>query len=306
MIKVLNVNSVNDYVEYVGAEVLHAQVGMIHYDELACCRHSLNSYEVYGLFMMEENRYPLTYGQGSYDSGNYSLLCVAPGQMGGVTDNGETIHLKGWALLFSPQFIVGTPLVELIDNYHFFSYYQSEALRMEVEEWKMLENVLKQMRNELVSNGDAPRQKDILTAYLQLVLAYCDRFYQRQFAAAAKDGDNDLLKRFDKLLQDYYKHHLQLRLGVPTVKYCAQELFLSPNYFGDLIRQITGDTAIHAIRKFVMQRAKVLLSEGKTVGEAAQALGFDYSQHFTRVFKKHFGVSPKQSVKNNPLPLTSL
>lgn len=292
MKKVLNVNSVNDYVEYVGAEVLHPQIGIIHYDELEHCRHSLNNYEVYGLFIMEESPYTITYGQGTYSFSNYSLLSVAPGQLGGVSDNGEEIHLKGWVLLFSPQFIAGTPLVRMIDDYHFFSYYQSEALRMENEEWRTITAIIKIMRNELRSHSGAPRQCEILTTYLQLILEYCSRFYQQQIHAEAEENNSDLLKRFNKLLKDYYKDRKQLKLGVPTVKYCAQELFLSPNYFGDLIRQLTGDTAIHTIRKFVMQRGKELLNEGRTVDETAKALGFSYPQHFTRMFKKHFGTSP--------------
>lgn len=292
MKQVLNINSVNDYVEYVGAEVLHSQIGIIHYDELQACRHSLNNYEVYGLFIIEESPYTITYGQGTYDFRNYSLLCVAPGQMGGVSDNGEIIHLKGWVLLFSPQLLVGTPLAKIIDDYHFFSYYQTEALHMEKEEWKTITNIIKIMRNELRLHLDAPRQREILTSYLQLILEYCSRFYLRQFQTETEEANSDLLKRFNKILKDYYKDKKQIKLGIPTVKYCAQELFLSPNYFGDLIRQLTGDSASHAIRKFVLQYSKTLLNEGKTVSETARTLGFSYPQHFTRMFKKQFGFSP--------------
>ena len=292
MKQVLNINSVNDYVEYVGAEVLHSQIGIIHYDELQGCRHSLNNYEVYGLFIIEESPYTITYGQGTYDFRNYSLLSVAPGQMGGVSDNGEIIHLKGWVLLFSPQLLVGTPLAKIIDDYHFFSYYQTEALHMENEEWKTITNIIKIMRNELRLHLDAPRQREILTSYLQLILEYCSRFYLRQFQTETEGANSDLLKRFNKILKDYYKDKKQIKLGIPTVKYCAQELFLSPNYFGDLIRQLTGDSASHTIRKFVLQYGKTLLNEGKTVSETARTLGFSYPQHFTRMFKKQFGFPP--------------
>ena len=78
------------------------------------------------------------------------------------------------------------------------------------------------------------------------------------------------------------------------MKYCAQELFLSPNYFGDLIRQMTGDTASNIIRRFVMQQAQKMLIGGVGVTAAAEQLGFEYPQHFTRMFKKHFGESPSQ------------
>lgn len=80
--------------------------------------------------------------------------------------------------------------------------------------------------------------------------------------------------------------------GLPTVRYCAQELFLSPNYFGDLVRQLTGATASNAIRRFLMHRARNLIVSGHTVSQTAAMLGFDHPQHFTRMFKKYHGLSP--------------
>ena len=71
----------------------------------------------------------------------------------------------------------------------------------------------------------------------------------------------------------------------------------SPNYFGDLIRQMTGDNASSAIRRFIMQRAQQLLTAGHTIAETAEMLGFDYPQHFTRTFKRHFGISPSEYQK---------
>ena len=46
-----------------------------------------------------------------------------------------------------------------------------------------------------------------------------------------------------------------------------------------------------------MERAKSLLQDGHTVSETAEAIGFDYPQHFTRVFKKHFGVAPSSCIQ---------
>ena len=81
------------------------------------------------------------------------------------------------------------------------------------------------------------------------------------------------------------------------MKYCAQGLFLSPNYFGDLIKEITGDTAGNTIRRFVMKRAQQLLFSGCSVSQTADQLGFDYPQHFTRMFKKCYGMSPSDYLK---------
>lgn len=74
-------------------------------------------------------------------------------------------------------------------------------------------------------------------------------------------------------------------------------LFLSPNYFGDLIKEMTGDTAGNTIRRFVMKRAQELLISGHSISQTADELGFDYPQHFTRMFKRHYGLSPSDYLK---------
>ena len=152
------------------------------------------------------------------------------------------------------------------------------------------------IRNELRSKPDNEHLRRIIIAYLELILEYCAGFYERQFKTEIT-ADNDLLKRFDDLLKHYYSEGRQRKLGLPTVRYCAQELFLSPNYFGDLIRQATGETATAIIRNFVMQRATAYLHDGKTISETSELLGFEYPQHFTRVFKKHFGLTPSEFLR---------
>lgn len=296
MKQVLNVESVNDYARYVGAEVLHPLISVIHYDELEHYRHSLNNYQVYGVILLQESPYTLTYGQGQYHFHSGSLLCVAPGQMGGKTDNGETIHIKGWILLFSPELLHGTDLGRRIGDYNFFSYYENESLHTTPDEQRTMEICFKMIRRELSSKPDNEHLRRIMIAYLELVLEYCAVFYERQFRTEAT-ADNDLLKRFDALLHRYYDEGHQRTLGLPTVRYCAQELFLSPNYFGDLIRQSTGETATAIIRNFIMQKAKAYLLDGKNVSETSILLGFEYPQHFTRAFKKHFGVPPSEFFK---------
>lgn len=294
MEKILQVNSPNDYARYVGAEVLHDNICVVHYDELEHCRHALCNYGVYGIWLVEESPYTISYGQGEYRFSSGSLMCVAPGQKGGVTDDGEIIHIRGWVMMFSPQLIAGTALEKRIDDYHFFSYYDSEALRMLPDEQRTLAMCMKMIRHELQTHADDPHLRNIVTTFIELILEYCARFYERQFKAEAQTATNDLLVRFDALLKRYYDQQLYKRYGLPTVSYCAQELFLSPNYFGDLIRQLTGDTATTAIRRHVMQRAQTLLASGHTITETADLLGFEYPQHFTRMFKKHFALSPSE------------
>ena len=289
--KILKVHNVNDYARYIGAPVLHPLVSVIHYDELEHCRHSLNNYDVYGIFIGDETLEELTYGLTTYDLHRHALMCVAPGQIGGKADTGEEIQTKGWALLFDPELIHGTDLEHRMPSYTYFSYNTNEALLMTAEQRLTIVNLLETLRKELPdADGHTPY---IIVAYLQLILEYIARYYAGQLSSQVQSS-SDLLTRFENLLKRYYEEGQQLTYGLPSVKYCAQELFLSPNYFGDLIKQMTDDTAGNIIRRFVMQQAQKLLISGVGITSTAEQLGFEYPQHFTRMFKKHFGVSPSQ------------
>ena len=296
MEKILRVHNVNDYARYIGAPELHPLVSVIHYDELEHCRHSLNNYDVYALFIGDEELENLSYGQLQYDLHRHALMCVAPGQIGGKTDMGEEIHTKGWALLFDTELLRDTELGRRMHDYTYFSYSVSEALLMTDEQRLSIVNLLEQIRQELLHEEDAHTLR-IVTSQVEQILELIARYYAQQLSMSAHSTNSDLLFRFEHLLRQYYTQNLQRRHGLPTVKYCAQQLFLSPNYFGDLIRELTGDTASSHIRRFLMQRAQQLLISGATITETSEQLGFDYPQHFTRQFKKHFGVTPSEYIK---------
>ena len=291
MEKVLHVESVNDYARYVGAPELHPLVSVIHYDELDQCRHALCEYGVYGLFLMKESPYTIQYGGVSHEVQAGSLMCVAPGQKGGVTDNGEIIHIKGWVLLFHPDFLPGTTLERLVKDYHFFSYYSNEALLPTQEEWLRLERCIAAIRKELVEYPEDAHLRRIVLSYISLLLELAARYYERQFQVVQKD---DFARKIDSALERYYAEGRQFREGVPGVRYCAGELCLSPNYFGDLVRARTGESASRYIRRYLMEKARRMLLEGQSVSAVSDALGFEYPQHFTRMFKKESGVAPSK------------
>lgn len=292
MSKILKVRSVNDYGSYLGCPARHPLVCVIDYAEVSPIRHSLNNYGVYALFLRDDVGVELDYGCGRYDYNKGTLLCVAPGQVGGKEDNGERVSITGWALLFHPDLLRGTPLEKRIRDYSFFDYRVNEALHMSDREHDILVSLMRRMREELDNERDA-QQDAILVGYIGLVLNFCQRFYNRQFQS--RETENfDILVRFNRLLADYYEQQLQLKLGLPTVQYCADRLCLSPNYFGDVVKRTTGDTASTHIRRFVIRLAKNGLSAGESVAQVADRLGFEYPQHFSRMFRRQEGITPSE------------
>ena len=293
MKKILKVDNPNVYAEYVGAPILHPQLALISYDEVSPFRNSLNNYGVYGLFIQQQFPKYLSYGTKSIIVGDSSIIAVAPGQIGGGEDNGTPLYINGWALLWSQELLKGSTLEGKMEGYHFFSYFDTDWLRMESAEYERLSLLLVTMRKEMQENKDSPALRNILTSYLKLILEYCQRIYLRQLSQK-ESGESDILKRFHNLLRDYYLEGKQLELGVPSVNYCAEQLAYSARYLGDMIHKATGGTAIGYIHSFVIDQGKNLLMNGHNVNETAHLLGFEFPHHFTRLFKKVTGLTPTE------------
>lgn len=293
MSKILKVRNVSDYIEHLGGKVEHPLVGVADYVALSPVPHSLNNYGVYGIFMHKHLSVDLTYGCGKYDYRNGgTIICVAPGQIGGREDNGERIDLDGYALLFHPDLLHGTGLEKTITDYSFFDYTANEALHTTPEEYAVLVKLMQQISQELLGRKDE-LQDAIIVDCISLMLNYCQRFYNRQFMTR-KLENMDVLQRFRKVLEDYYKHGVQFRSGLPSVGYCADKLCMSPGYLGDLVRKHTGSSAISYIHDFIIQKAKNALAAGNPVANVAYDLGFAYPGHMSRLFKNKEGISPSE------------
>ena len=205
----------------------------------------------------------------------------------------EGVKLNAKGLLFHPDLIKGTSLGQDIKSYSFFSYKSTEALHLSEEEKGIYMDCLRNIRIELNRPIDK-LSKRLIARNIQLLLDYCMRFYERQFVTRS-ESNKDVLTKFEALLDDYFLEGKTQTIGLPTVKYFADKVFLSPNYFGDLIKKETGKTAQEYIQNKLIDTAKeMIMGTDKTVSQIAYDLGFQYSQHFNRVFKKNVGQTPNE------------
>lgn len=291
--KLLNIETVAEYNDMLGVETRHPLVSVIDLTKAKPMRHLRHTFGFYTVFLKEAKCGDLIYGRQYYDYQEGTVVCLAPGQVIGIEDNGETFQPKGWALCFHPDLIRGTSLGSHIKEYSYFSYEVNEALHLSQQERKIFVDCLHKISHELEHSIDRLSRRLIATN-IELLLDYCLRFYERQFITR-EHVNNDILTRFETLLDRYFESGRAQQEGLPSVKWCAGELCLSPNYFGDLMKKETGKTAQEHIQFKLIDIAKELvLNPGRSISQISYELGFQYPQHFTRMFKKVVGMTPNE------------
>lgn len=251
------------------------------------------NYGLYCIFLKDVKCGDLKYGKNYYDYQEGTLVFVAPGQVMEIENSGEMYQPKGNALVFHADLIRGTALAKNIQEYNYFGYHSSEALHLSEKERQVVMDCFSKINFEL-QQGIDKHSKKLITSNIELFLNYCERFYDRQFITR-DNANKGILEKFENLLNGYFASEKPQNIGLPSVAYCADELNLSPNYFGDLIKKETCKTAKEYIQDTIIDVAKNKIFDGdKTVNEIAYELGFKYPQHFTRLFKQQVGQTPKE------------
>lgn len=237
----------------------------------------------------------IRYGKNSYDYEEGTLIFTSPGQVTEFEENSDGISVgnEGWTLAFHPDLIRKSDLSDKMNRYSYFSYTVHEALHLSDDERKTIDSILQVIVKEYSQNLDRHSQH-LIISNIELLLDYCLRFYDRQFYTRTNVND-DIVSRFEKLLTSYYKSEKVELLGIPTVKYCGEQLNLSANYLSDLLKKETGKTAQEHIHLYVIEKAKnSLLNSQHSISQIGYALGFEYPQHFSNLFKSKTGYSPSQ------------
>jgi AraC-like DNA-binding protein len=293
MDEIVKLESVIRYNAMRGVETLHPLVTVLDLAKAMPMPAAKFNFGLYAVYLKEIKCGELKYGRSHYDYQEGTLVFIAPEQVLGVEPNVKTFAAKGWALLFHPDLIKGTSLGKHIQDYSFFSYEVNEALHLSERERQIALDCFVKIEYELQQSIDK-HSKTLIASNIELFLNYCNRFYDRQFITR-DNVHKGILEKFEKLLNDYFQSNKPQTLGLPSVTYCAAELHLSANYFGDLIKKETGKSAQDYIQLKLIAKAKEKIFEAdKSVSQIAYELGFKYPQHFTRLFKQRVGYTPNE------------
>ena len=293
MEEIYKIETIGQYNNMYGFKTMHPLVAHVEFNEsnskFTPGRHTMG---FYSLFLKETKGCVINYGKTKYDFDGQTIVSIAPDQVVGY-ESVAGVPKKAKGILFHPDFLHGTSLERKMKDYTFFSYASNEALHLSEDERKIIADCMAIVRKELQNPIDR-HTKGLITTNIELILDYCLRFYERQFVTR-QDLNLGAIAKFEKLVDEYIASGKTETEGLPTVKYFADKVFLSPNYFGDMVKAETGKTAQEYIAVRLFSYAKrQLASPELSVKEVAASLGFLYPQHFVRFFKKHSGMTPSE------------
>ncbi len=298
MEKVININSVSEFNAANNHKTLHPLVSVLDYSkanprdwgDVDSIRFN---YGLYSVILKDVVCGDMRYGRHYYDYQAGTLVFFAPGQFTSFENPKVVYQPIGFGLMFHPDFLIGTHLGESIHQYKFFNYQTNEALHLSDDERTMILDIFAKIEFELKQPVDK-HSKKLIASNIELFLDYCQRFYDRQFITR-DNAHQGILEKFEGLLNDYFHSEKPQTIGLPSVAYFADELNLSANYFGDLIKKETGQSAKdYILFKTISIAKEKVFEDGKTVNEIAYELGFKYPQHFTRLFKEKVGFTPSE------------
>lgn len=233
------------------------------------------------------------YGKNSHDFDDGTLVFIAPNQVASFEDPIEELDDSGWSILFHPDLIRKSELGKDIKNYSFFNYETNEALHVSDKEKQSLLELVKKIDLELNQNIDKHSQ-DIIIQNIESILKYSNRYFDRQFYTRT-NLNKDFVSKFEQYLQSYFTSSDLSEKGIPSVKQCGKAMNMSGSYLSDLLKIETGSSAKDHIHSYLIEKAKTtLLNSNSSISEIAFGLGFEYPQHFSKLFKGKVGYSPTE------------
>lgn len=293
MEEIVKIENVVQYNKMRGVETLHPLITVFDLANAKSMPAQTFNFGLYAIYLKELNCGELRYGRNNYDYQEGTLVFVGPGQILGIQPNVKAFEPKGWALLFHPDLIKGTSLGRHIQDYSFFSYDVNEALHLSEKERQIVLDCFSKIQYELEHVIDK-HSRTLIANNIELFLNYCTRFYDRQFITR-DHAQKGIIERFEALLNTFFNSDQPQTVGLPSVAWCAGELNLSANYFGDLVKRETGRSAQEYIQHKLIDVAKErVFDTTKSISEIAYDLGFKYPQHFTRLFKQQVGQTPNE------------
>jgi AraC family transcriptional regulator, transcriptional activator of pobA len=146
--------------------------------------------------------------------------------------------------------------------------------------------IIDKIRFEL--QEELPERTAALRTYFSVLLLEIFRFSSEQNTITPNNN------RHLSYFRNFQKSIKQTNSLKKTITEYAAELTITPVHLNRICQSIAGKTASQIVQEHLISEAERYLKQSDlSVSEIAYSLNFDNLSYFTRLFKKHLGVSPK-------------
>lgn len=300
--EIVRIKSITEYHRFRGLpKPEHPLISLVDYSLLQFAEDSqaVNIVmDFYSIALKRDIGAKIYYGQQIYDFDEGLMSFIAPGQVLRIERNPDSLNSgSGYLLQIHPDFIWESHLAKNIKNYSFFDYSIHEALFLSDKEEAIILNIFESIRQEYHANIDGFSQ-GLIVAQIELLLKYCERFYNRQFITR-KISSHQMLTKVENFLNSYFSYEEQTAGGLLSVRNVADAMNVSSDYLSSMLKQLTGKNAQEHIHHKLIEKAKEkLAATNLSVSEIAYELGFEHPQSFSKLFKIKTKVSPLEFRKS--------
>lgn len=289
--KVLKLKTVHECNCCMGNKTLHPLVSTIDLSKANLTERTVK-FDFYTILLLEGEPEDFICGRKYYDYSNATMLFLTPGQSVSMDENKISMQ-KGRLLAFHPTLLCGTSLDKHIEEYTFLFYRPEEALHLSLREKTKVMDCICNIEQELCHPIDC-HSKTLISRYIELLLDYCSRFYERQFITRCKANEK-IINRMDILWEEYIERGLLKSEGLPSTEYWEGALHLSSHYLNDLLKFETGKNPDEYFQLKKIETARKMLSDNNlTPSLIADKLGFVNVQNFNCLFRKITGINPNE------------
>lgn len=140
-----------------------------------------------------------------------------------------------------------------------------------------------------------PGKYDMMRLYLSQILLYIIRAYKEpdEQTASQPSFTSHRKNHVVQTIMDYMEEHYSEKISLDAI---AGNMYLSPIYISKIFKEETGQAPIQYLIKIRLQKATRLMKEypDYSIKKIAEMVGYDDAYHFSKIFKKHMLVTPKE------------
>ena len=148
---------------------------------------------------------------------------------------------------------------------------------------EQLNELIKKINNEVLFKTS--HSDKMIDAYITQLLILSERSFSEQ-------NFNDIKTLFYNIRSNMLSHYSENH----NITSLAAQAFMSRSRFYDYYKYFFGASPKQELLNMRMEVAQALLTnKSKTTVQIAKEVGFDNVEHFTRYYKKYFGISPRRN-----------